>query len=192
MRYYALLLLVLCGGLSVFSYAEAATQGAHANISGQKLEDAVQNLLIDKGFHIEKHSGYGGKMTELTMKNRYRRLALRQPPYTTLYGGPGRCDFILLAKELGTDIWIETKRMTLAGSVDEKLPHTFLNALAANPGRHVIIIIDGDGWRDGALQWLRAAVKDRRWAVFANYPDKRVDVMTIAEFQEWLETHFVK
>ncbi|MGE3623073.1 MAG: PD-(D/E)XK nuclease superfamily protein [Bdellovibrionales bacterium] len=191
MRFY---ILIICAFLFCFSTtpALADSQGSQANASGQKLETDVSTLLATKGFHVEKHSGYGGKVTELTMKGKYPRLALRQPPYTTLYGSPGRCDFVLIAKELPEDVWIETKRMSLAGSIDEKLPHTFLNSLAANPGRHVIIVIDGDGWRPGALEWIRAATKDRRWAEFANYPGKRVDVMTPAEFKIWLDNTFDK
>lgn len=189
MRLY---IFIVCAVLCCFNGAPASatTQGAQANASGQELEADIAALLSARGFHVEKHSGYGGKATELTMRGKYPRLALRQPPYTTLYGSPGRGDFVLVAKELPENVWIETKRMAIAGSIDEKLPHTFLNAMAANPGRHVILVIDGDGWRPGALAWIRAATKDRRWAEFANYPGKRVDVMTPAEFKIWLERQF--
>lgn len=159
--------------------AHADPQGALANESGQKFETQITDLLIARNFKIEKSAG-----------DSKDRIAIRQPPYTTVYGNPGRCDFMLHAPELTDDVWIETKNMESAGSVDEKLPHTFLNALSANPGKHVIIIVDGDGWRPGALEWLRTAAKDDRWKSFANDTDKRVEIMSPDEFQNWLNKTF--
>lgn len=157
----------------------------NANKSGQRFETIVSQLLEQNGFDVQMHSGYEGDKTELHKVD--YRLALRQPPYTTLYGSPGRSDFVLLVPELDDAVWIETKRMSVSGSLDEKLPHVYLNALAAIPGRHVIILLDGDGWRDGAIEWIKAASHDRRWKDFANYPDKRIDVVDVAEFKGWLE-----
>ena len=42
------------------------------------------------------------------------------------------------------------------------------------PEQHVIIVIDGPGWREGALAWLRHAA--------AEQDVKRIDVFSLAEF----------
>jgi len=180
------LLLAILFCLSPITYA--GEQGVNANISGKKFEKRIASLLEAHGFHVDLHSGYKGNKNEL--KLRKGRIGLRQPPYTTLYGGSGRSDFVLIAPELAEDVWIETKRMSVSGSLDEKLPHMFLNALAAIPSKHVIIIMDGNGWREGGVQWIRAAVNDRRWADFANYQGKRIDVMNPDEFTIWLDNTF--
>lgn len=163
------------------------SQGARAAASGRAFEDEIALLLEDHGYRLETHSGYGGTADENTLRGSAPKLALRQPPYTTLYGSPGRADFLLIGPQRKDDVWIETKRMTVPGSLDEKIPHMFLSALTALPGHHVIILVDGDGWRPGSLTWLRAQTRDRRWQNLANYPDKRIDVMTYEDFAAWLD-----
>lgn len=180
------LLLAICAFIILVRPALADTQGAAANRSGQHFESQIARLLEDHGYDIQTHGDYGGSRNEIDLRPTDKLLALRQPPYTTLFGSPGRCDFVLVGKTRAEDVWIETKRMSVAGSLDEKIPHMFLNALTAIPGHHVIILIDGDGWRDGALAWLHAQTKDRRWMQFSNYPNKRIDVMTEPEFADWL------
>ncbi len=174
--------------MMIASHAFAGEQGVNANKSGQRFEADVSDLLKASGFHVELHSGYESGKHERNIGN--GRIALRQPPYTTLYGGSGRSDFVLIAPELQENVWIETKRMRVSGSLDEKLPHMFLNALAAIPGKHVIILMDGDGWRAGGVAWIRAAQQDRRWNDFSNLEGKRIDVMNVDEFKSWLQANF--
>lgn len=173
----------------LLSFPAQAEDGraAPAITSGAAFEDDISALLRAHGFTVEMHSGYGGTRTELKTPKDGTRMALRQPPYTTLYGSPGRYDFVLLAKELPTPVWIETKYQKVGGSIDEKAPYVFLNALSAVPGRHVVILIGGAGWREGAQSWIRAAGDDRRFRDMANYPDKRVDIMNPDEFAAWLD-----
>lgn len=179
---YLLALFILLSSAPAFP----DTQGARAAASGRALEDEVALLLQTHGYKIETHSGYGGEADETSLRGTATKLALRQPPYTTLYGSPGRSDFLLIGPRREDDVWIETKRMNVPGSLDEKIPHMFLNALTAIPGTHVIILVDGDGWRPGSLTWLKAQTRDFRWKSFANYAGKRIDVMTPKEFELWL------
>lgn len=172
--------------------ALAWEQQEHAIKSGAAFEDRISDVLTSYGFTVESHSGYGGddNNNELSLKNSKERIALRQPSYTTLYGGPGRYDFLLLAPELEESVWIETKFQKTSGSIDEKAPYVFFNALSAVPGKHVIILVGGEGWRDGAVKWIYAAKDDRRFKEMANYPNKRVDVMNPKEFKAWLDQTF--
>lgn len=182
--------------LSIFlffisTHAYAWEQQEHAIKSGAAFEDRISDVLRGHGFEVEFHAGYGGdEENEITLKNTGRRIALRQPPYTTLYGSPGRYDFLLIAPELENPVWIETKYQKTSGSIDEKVPYVYFNALTAVPGRHVIILHGGEGWRDGAVKWIMAAKDRKEFRAMANYPDKRVDVMTPAEFESWLANIF--
>lgn len=172
--------------------AMAWEQQEHAIVSGAAFEDRISYVLSEYGFTVEAHSGYGGDddNNELAMKKAGKRIALRQPPYTTLYGRPGRYDFLLIAPELEEPVWIETKYQKTSGSIDEKAPYVFFNALTAVPGKHVIILVGGEGWREGAIKWIYAAKDNKQFLEMANYPGKRVDVMNPDEFTSWLENVF--
>lgn len=61
------------------------------------------------------------------------------------------------------EIRIECKWQQAAGSVDEKLPYLYLNTIEAMPENSIMILIDGAGWKAGAIQWLKDAVKQKKY-----------------------------
>ncbi len=69
-------------------------------------------------------------------------------PFTTIYQHGGNTEFRLISERYNMDIRIECKWQQVAGSVDEKLPYLYLNCIEAMPEKHIIIIIDGDGWKN--------------------------------------------
>ena len=81
-------------------------------------------------------------------------------PYTTLYDGRGYTEFLLISQIFNLEIRIECKWQQTAGSIDEKLPHVYLSAVNAVPENNVIILIDGPGFRDGAISWLKNIAKE--------------------------------
>ena len=52
-------------------------------------------------------------------------------------------------------IRIECKYQQSAGSVDEKLPYLFMNFTQSIPEEEAIIVIEGNGFKVGAKEWLR-------------------------------------
>lgn len=156
----------------------ADQQGAIATSHGAKFERKIALAVVEHGFtqrsYLDWHDD-GEPEGEWLLTN---------VPYVTLYGSKGRTEFLLLSAARGLRIRIEAKWQSSAGSVDEKLPHLYLNALKAMPENDVIIVIDGPGWRPGGLEWLRKAAADR---AFADRPEKVVRVMSLDEFRTWTD-----
>ncbi len=53
------------------------------------------------------------------------------------------------------------------------------------PEDHFILVIDGDGWKPGAIEWLKNAARTKRYTTPENR-DKTIEVMTLAEFAAWV------
>ena len=53
------------------------------------------------------------------------------------------------------------------------------------PEDHIILIIDGKGWKEGAIQWLKTAVKEKRYTN-SNNRHKHIDVFQLTEFISWV------
>ena len=159
------------------------TQGNAANSSGNVLEQAVISTMTAKGFQVamyrewqESPSLYGG---ELLLKN---------APYNTIYGHQGNTEFLLKSASKNMEIRIECKWQQAAGSVDEKFPYLYLNCIETMPESHIIILVDGGGYKAGALDWLRTAVNNRRYQDENN--NKTIQVMSLAQFIAWANINF--
>ncbi len=160
------------------------TQGGQANKTGNVLEQLVIGTLSAHGFPTVKYLDY--------MKNRNdydNELLLKNVPYTTLYGGRGYTEFLLISNKYDLEIRIECKWQQTAGSVDEKLPHVYLSAVNAVPENNVIILIDGPGFRDGAISWLKNIAEERKY-IPVDKQDKNILIMNMAEFLTWCNNKF--
>lgn len=157
-------------------YADALKQGEKAVISGLDFDEEIGVVLQQHGFSIVNDAaGQEGN------------IAVRNVGYETLYGTQGRFDYVLYAPFLPDPVWIEANNQNAAGTTDEKLPYLFLSALQNAPAQHVILVLGGDGRRAGAMQWIKEAQSDPRWAAFSNISSKRIDVMSREEFSTWLK-----
>lgn len=88
-----------------------------------------------------------------------------------VYGNPLRVDFIYMKGNVRRILharWQQT-----SGSVDQKFP--FFAANAQQLPLSSIFVLGGDGFKDGAKQWLENQTGGRIYAVFGE-----------EEFQEWM------
>lgn len=148
---------------------------ANAMLHGQSLERIIETTLSSRGFAPVRHRDWVADPA-----SHPEHVLLLDAPYTTIYGGRGRTEFVLKSPRLPADIRIEAKWQQTRGSTDEKLPYLFVNAATADaiPESRIVIVIDGPGWRPGAVAWLRRAA--------AHAPDgKRIDVMDLGQFLAW-------
>ena len=161
-----------------------STQGGQANKTGNILEQLVVGTLTAHGFTTVKHSEY------IKHPEKYgHELLLRNVPYTTLYDGRGFTEFLLVSHKFNLKIRIECKWQQTAGSVDEKLPHVYLSAVGAIPENEVIILIDGKGFREGAITWLKNVAEQRKYMP-CDKQNKNISIMNSTEFLTWCNETF--
>lgn len=131
-------------------------QGGIANAQGRTLESVVINTLEQKGLKKVPYKEYARGL-----KLHGDELLLTNVPYETIYGHQGKTEFKIQSKRYG-EYRIECKWQQSSGSVDEKFPYLYLNCIEKMPETNIIIIVDGQGAKPGAVKWLRrAAVKSQ-------------------------------
>lgn len=160
-------------------------KGTKGNITGNQLEVAVQTVLSGKGFVIENFRKWSGNPEKYGDE-----LLLMNVPFETIYKQRGNTEFLLLFKKYNLKIRIECKWQQVAGSVDEKLPYLYLNTIEAMPEKEIMILIDGDGWKEGAIEWLKSAVSDKKYTP-KNNDDKNIKVFSLKDFFTWANNTFV-
>tara|TARA_R100000152_G_C6618477_1_gene69985 strand:- start:73 stop:564 length:492 start_codon:yes stop_codon:yes gene_type:complete len=137
-------------------------QGTKANKNGISLENLVEDCVVEYlCVPSERYS-----QTDLR-----EDILLKGVPYTNIYGS-NRCrsEFVLCLE--GREIRIECKAQHSAGSVDEKLPYLYMNFTQTIEEDEAIIVIEGDGFKKGAKEWLHAMCKGTK-----------VRVMSFAKFR---------
>ena len=138
------------------------TQGSESNLSGQFLEATVEREFKSRGISVFEYSEKRAN-TDLFAE----RFLVKHAPYTSIYGCQSRSEFVYHDDFFGCHIRIECRWQQSPGSVDEKLPYLYLNALEAMPENEIWIVLGGDGARTDAVEWLKrrceqAAAKDIR------------------------------
>jgi hypothetical protein len=159
-------------------------QGGLANSSGGTLEKTVVGTLQSKGFVVAMYREYVKKPEKYG-----KELLLRNVPFKTIYKHPGNTEFLLLSEKYNCEIRIECKWQQSAGSVDEKFPYLYLNCIEAMPEQDIIIIAEGGGAKQGAVEWLKNATENKLYTGPHN-KDKTVKVMTLVEFIQWANKTF--
>ena len=133
-------------------------QGRKAATNGSKFEDAVEDAIKSA---LEIPSFKWSQRNEGFIPD---NVLFKNVPYESIYGTKCRSEFLL--RYHGRDIRIECKYQESAGSVDEKLPYLMMNFTQKVDEEETIIITHGDGFRDGAIKWLRETCKDTKCKVF--------------------------
>lgn len=122
-----------------------------ATASGQSLEAAIEGQFESAGLSVIKASDWDE--SRLYSENGLK-LVVRDAPYTSIYGHRARIEFYLILP--AQHFYIEAKRQRSSGSTDEKLPYVVANARAnISEGRGFVLVIDGDGWKQGAIEWVK-------------------------------------
>lgn len=161
----------------------ALSQGARANASGKTFEDMLTPLFANYGFELMTYREFRDERG--VMVHSGERIAVRNVPYQTIYGTPGRTEWVLYDPDGLGSVRIEVKTQQSAGSVDEKFPYMWLNAALAYPEPHVILLVQGNGFRAGALEWLHAREREQ-WLV---PHDKDITVVDYGGFVVWFQHH---
>lgn len=161
------------------------TQGARGNISGNQLEVAVKTVLMGKGFELVRY-----RLWEKNKEKYGTELLLENVPFSTIYSHRGNTEFLLLSERFNLNMRIECKWQQVSGSVDEKLPYLYLNCIENMPEDNIMILIDGAGWKRGAIAWLKEAVATKKYTTQHNQ-HKTILVYSLMEFFTWANHTFV-
>lgn len=147
--------------------------------SNKFLEQTIIPVLQKKGFSVASFINWQNS------KDKYGdELLLLNVPYTTIYGHKGRTGFLLKSKKYNLEIRIECKWQQSAGSVDEKFPYLYLNCIEAMKEEKIFIILDGNGYRKEAKQWLKNSIENNKYKNKEN--KKCITLFNLTEFLSWV------
>jgi predicted lipase len=164
-------------------------QGKKANNSGTSLEELTEDIMKYYKFepiHFKDFVNYREQNIEdlFSVGGRY---TIRHYPYKTLLGKDGEMDRVIYNN--GYTIGVECRRQNSSGSVDEKLPHTYENVLGFHPTNESIILVDGTGFSEGALPWLKQAI-DTGLLRDKYKTDKKMHLMWPEDLIVWARNKF--
>lgn len=162
------------------------TQGAQANLNGKVFEEMMIPIFKANGFEIfnESQLNKDKKLQEhLSSIDKY---VIKNASYITIYNEGGRTEFLIIYKE--RKIRVEAKYQASPGSVDEKYPYMLLNGIYKYPEKEVIFVVDGGGYKIGALAWLREQINNN-WLDYKQ-KGKNIKLMSIVEFVNWFNHEF--
>jgi hypothetical protein len=146
------------------------------NATGKSLENQVESILNNQSYVSIEHKNWI-KTQEINGK-----LLVKHFPYTSIYETKCRTEFVLI--DNGRKIRIECKWQQVSGSVDEKFPYLYWNAVEKWEENESILLVDGGGYKPKALEWLRKSARNRMG--FADKPEKAIAVFTFTEFMIWV------
>jgi hypothetical protein len=152
--------------------------------SGNTLESTVRGTLESKGFVTVSFRNWDRN------KDKYgKELLLKHIPYTNIYGSRGSTEWLIKSEKWIKEIRMECKWQGGSGSVDEKFPYYYLNAIECIPENEMIIVYGGGGFRAGALPWLKEAVRLHKYTK-PNTVQKTIHVFNVEEFIQWANDTF--
>jgi hypothetical protein len=167
--------------------------------SGAVLEASVLSTFSTLNFSVLKNKEYEALAARGAPLS---RVLVRHRPYTTIYKTTGTTEFWLSSpdaratKEFPSPrppepfiCRIECKWQQSAGSVDEKFPYLYLSCVETMPEENVILLVQAQGARREAVQWLRDAVERRPYANDRGRA-KNIRMMDLAEFMTWANRAF--
>lgn len=144
--------------------------GTIANETGNILENFVAQTLDRKGYEFIEKKKFNVALS-LNQKIYTRQLHLTQ----TIYDTKWNIDFVVHNPEKQPiSLIIECKWQQVGGSVDEKYPYTVQNIKEQSP-YPAIILLDGDGYKNGAKEWLKKQIDNKLLGIF-----------NMGEFTKWV------
>ena len=140
---------------------------------GNVLEQLVISALSERGYcEFENRSS---QIFENRLAIGGKQYVRHLPVGRTIYDNPRKSDLYIVNRQLfPEDLIIECKWQQTSGSVDEKYP--FLVQNIKKTQIPTIILIDGNGYKPGALKWLKSQVNQDNNSLVA--------VWSIADFKK--------
>jgi len=139
-------------------------QGRQANKNGQMLENQIKERILS-----EKYKQVKGNVF-LIHKDLYpnEKIFSHQCRICqSIYDTPYKTDFIIYDLDKHpTCLAFEIKWQSISGSVDQKYPYMVNNIKNKFPCP-AIIVLDGNGYRPQAFEWLKNQIDNKLLGVFS-------------------------
>lgn len=159
-------------------------QGQHAVRSGSALEQALQHEFASYGVTCVMHSEYQEE-SDLLGPVHPPKILLRRAPFTCLFGrdSTSYADY-LYRRPFFEPVYWECKQQDGSGSADSKLHFTFKDALQAPQIINFALVLEGEGFRWQAVEWLKdefLKVKHKRFILLTSHAEMRAAVRALVE-----------
>lgn len=143
--------------------------GKKAARTGKRLESFIENLLIEDYTYIKKEEFKTATFLDQPIYTRQLRIC------KSIYDSDLKGDFVIHHPEKWPKcLVVEAKWQQIGGSVDEKFPYLVMNIKERYP-YPAIVVIDGGGFKKGAVDWL------------VNQKGENIlEVFTMPQFQKWV------
>lgn len=143
------------------------TPGATANFTGRQLENFVEETLKNNSWKFIEKNKFRDTIDESNLFSKKGGMFFTREYLVgkTLYDTNWKIDFLVSNLD-GKIFGIECKWQQSSGSVDEKFPYLVLNIKEKCP-YPCIIIVDGDGYKPKAKEWLNRQVDEKLLAVLS-------------------------
>ncbi len=159
------------------------SQGGESNDSGRWLEQLVERTCMD--------AGYLAKMFADDQNNSdlfEPQVLIKNVPYQNLYGRRSWTEFVLADGRYDLRIRMECKTQEGSGSVHEKIPYFYLNAIRCMPENDVAFIYSGKWFAEkpagiAAIEWLKNAAKT---GLFAPDQRKRIHIVEVNNLRRFV------
>ena len=131
----------------------SARRQQRQSFGGKTLEDVIRCLKL-KRFTIITHADFIKRRRDLLSKDTDRWL-VKNLPYTTIYGTPGRREYFVETEEWSGQL--ECKYQNVGGSVDEKMVYV-TETLRRTDVKSLMLVYAGQYWSRGRgaaiIRWL--------------------------------------
>lgn len=153
--------------------------GRRASLGGQMLETVIKALTL-KAFHECGYQEYHKSRGDL-FEHEEQRMLIRNYPYTTIFGTPGRREYYIHSQEWTGEL--ECKFQSGGGSVDEKMLY-LAETLRRGSEQRLAIVHGGAYWDreprgQAIIKWLKAESKVLRQG------GKELVVLGLDDFFRW-------
>lgn len=140
-------------------------------LNGRQQQNLIERFLFESGYTKIKDKAKLVKAANSIDGPSYAR---QVHIGTTIYGTKLKCSFFLIhPQKWRQGLVIQAKWQKVGGTVDEKYPYLVHNVYASE--YETILVIDGGGYRPGAMDWLRYMQRGNLLHVFH-----------MADFQRWV------
>lgn len=151
-----------------------------ANYNGHVFESMMIPIFEHSGYIVFYYSQINKNKNIMNGIDKY---VIRNVPFTTIYNSRGKTEFVIVNLKKNRRIRVESKYQRTLGSVDEKYPYMLLNGIYQYPENEIVFVVDGDGYKPGAIKWLKDQINNN-WLQFRER-GKDIKLMNIQEFMDF-------